>query len=490
MEISLLFPHQLFKSHPATRKGRQVYLYEDPLFFTQYRFHKNKLILHRASMKYAASWLEQQKLEVTYVTCGEAPDLSSLFKQLSGTGVKSIHLADPVDYLLERRLKRFARRHDMELKFYESPMFLLSREEVGEKLGARKDYFMASFYKKQRKGLDLLMDNDEPVGGKWSFDDENRKKLPKDHNPPEIYIPQQNEYVQEAIAYVEEHFSDNPGDTAHFCYPVTYYQAEKWLDDFLENRMGKFGDYEDAMSADHPFLYHSVLTPALNIGLLTPDQVLDTTLEWHRKKKYPLNSLEGFVRQIIGWREFMRGIYQQESVFERTNNHFNHDRKIPSSFWTGETGIPPLDDVIRKVITYGYAHHIERLMLMGNFMLLCEFDPDEVYRWFMELFIDAYDWVMVPNVYGMILYADGGLFTTKPYISGSNYVRKMSSYGKGEWSDIWDGLYWRFLHMHKKELRENGRMNMVMSLLERMEEGKLENHLKTADNYLSKLDGK
>lgn len=487
MECTLLFPHQLFRSHPAAKKDRPVYLYEDPLFFTQYAFHKNKLILHRASLKYTASYLQQQDHDVTYVSCQEKPELSDLFDLLAGNGVSSIHLVRPVDYLLERRLRRCARKHDIALEYYESPMFLLTREEVADKLGEKKNYFMARFYKQQRKDFDLLMDGDEPAGGKWSFDEENRKKLPKQETPPEIYIPQENEYVQEARKYVDAHFADNPGDTDNFIYPVTYYQADKWLENFLEHRMELFGDYEDAMSTEYPFIYHSVLTPALNVGLLTPDQVLDTVMEWHGKKNYPLNCLEGFIRQIIGWREFMRGIYELEGVYERTTNHFGHDRPIPDSFWTGETGIPPIDDVIRKILKYGYAHHIERLMLLGNFMMLCEFDPDEVYRWFMELFIDAYDWVMVPNVYGMILYADGGLITTKPYISGSNYVRKMSTYKKGEWAEIWDGLYWRFLHVHKKELKENGRMNMVMSLLERMNEEKLENHLNTAKAYLAGL---
>ncbi len=487
MDITLIFPHQLFRANPATSQNRKVVLYEDPLFFTQYAFHKKKLILHRASMKYYASYLEQQGYEAEYLSCRQFPSLSEVVKELKNRDVTTIHTTAPTDYMLDRRLNRYTHAQDIELKYYKNPMFLLNENEISDKLGGMKSYFMASFYKKQRRDMDILMEDGEPIGGKWSFDDENRKKLPKQEQPPEIYIPQQNDYVKEAIEYVNNEFPDNPGGTDHFMYPVTFYQADKWLEDFLENRMGKFGDYEDAMSKESPFLYHSVLTPALNIGLLTPKQVLDTTMEWHAKKEFPINSLEGFIRQIIGWREFIRGIYQLEGTFERKENHFGYTRKIPASFWSGDTGIPPIDDVIHKVLEHGYAHHIERLMIVGNFMLLCEFDPDEVHRWFMELFVDAYDWVMVPNVYGMILYADGGLFTTKPYISGSNYVRKMSAYGKGDWSDIWDGLYWRFLHVHREELGQNRRMNMVMSLLDRMSSDKLSKHMENAEKFLEEL---
>ncbi len=487
MEITLLFPHQLFRVNPATAGDRDVFFFEDPLFFTQYRFHKNKLILHRATMKYAASYLEQNDFKTYYLNCQDYPDLSTVFELLKKKSVSHIHTLNPTDYLLSRRLQRLAKKQEIELSLYESPLFLLDEETVSSRMSENRNYLMARFYKKQRQAMNLLMEDDEPAGGKWSFDKENRKKLPEGEDIPDIYIPRENEYVREAREYVEKNFSQNPGDTDHFIFPVTYYQADKWLEDFLENRMLKFGDYEDAISTTHDFQFHSVLTPALNIGLLTPRQVIEKTMEWHRKKDYPINCLEGFIRQIIGWREFMRGIYVMEGVFQRTNNHFGHSRKLPPSFWDGSTGIQPIDDVIQKVLKYGYAHHIERLMILGNFMLLCEFDPDEVYQWFMELFIDAYDWVMVPNVYGMILFADGGLFATKPYISGSNYLRKMSHYKKSEWCDIWDGLYWRFLHVNREEMSRNRRMNMVMSLLDRMDKNTLENHLENADKFLNSM---
>ncbi|MEM9760848.1 MAG: FAD-binding domain-containing protein, partial [Pseudomonadota bacterium] len=236
------------------------------------------------------------------------------------------------------------------------------------------------------------------------------------------------------------------------------------------------------------WLWHGVLTPMLNTGLLTPRQVLERALAHADKADIPLNSVEGFVRQIIGWREFMRATYQDLGVPMRTTNHWEHLRPIPASFYDGSTGIDPIDDVIQRVLETGYCHHIERLMVLGGFMFLCEFDPDRVYRWFMEMFIDSYDWVMVPNVYAMSQHADGGLITTKPYFSGSNYIKKMSDWGRGDWADTWDGLYWRFIWKHRASLGSNPRWAMMCRTVERMDQDKLEAHLAHAERYLAKLD--
>ena len=225
----------------------------------------------------------------------------------------------------------------------------------------------------------------------------------------------------------------------------------------------------------------------LNIGLLEPNQVVSKAISAAAKYNVPLNSLEGFIRQIIGWREFIRIVYEREGSIQRTKNYWGFSRKIPETFWTGDTGILPIDNVIKKVLQTGYCHHIERLMVMGNFMLLCEFDPDEVYRWFMELFIDSYDWVMVPNVYGMTQFADGGLMTTKPYISGSNYLLKMSDYEKGEWTTVWDGLFWRFMHVHRNFFLSNPRLGMLVKTFDKMAEEKQQAHLDKAEKYLNSL---
>jgi deoxyribodipyrimidine photolyase-related protein len=305
---------------------------------------------------------------------------------------------------------------------------------------------------------------------------------------PKVFVLEENEFVAEAKKYVNKFFMNNPGSLDHFSYPINSTDAQKVLDDFLIYRMSNFGAYEDAILKNESILFHSILTPALNIGLLTPTQILQRTLELHEQHNFPLNSLEGFIRQIIGWREFMRLMYDQKGVFLRTNNHFKYSRKIPASFYTGTTGIIPIDQTIKKVLATGYCHHIERLMVLSNFMLLCEFDPEEVYRWFMELFIDAYDWVMVPNVYGMGQYADGGLMTTKPYVSGSSYILKMSDYAKGDWCELWDALYWRFIYIHRESFAKNIRMSMMVSLVNKMDEAKLKKHLRVAEKYLASLE--
>ncbi|MEZ5024079.1 MAG: FAD-binding domain-containing protein [Chitinophagales bacterium] len=226
----------------------------------------------------------------------------------------------------------------------------------------------------------------------------------------------------------------------------------------------------------------------MNVGLLLPIDVLDQALDYAKSNAIAINSTEGFVRQIIGWREFIRGMYECKGNYSRTQNYWGFDRKIPSSFYDGTTGIAPIDATIKKVLATGYCHHIERLMILGNFMLLCEFDPDDVYQWFMELFIDAYDWVMVPNIYGMSQFADGGLFATKPYISGSNYLNKMSDYPKGEWQAVWDGLFWRFMHEHESFFKKNPRTAMLLSTYDKMPEEKKNTHLKNAEQFLKKLD--
>lgn len=230
------------------------------------------------------------------------------------------------------------------------------------------------------------------------------------------------------------------------------------------------------------------MSPLINSGLLTPREVVDEGIKYAGDNQIPLNSLEGFIRQIIGWREFFRGVYEVAGTRERTMNFWKFKRKIPSSFWTGTTGIEPLDIVIRKVLKTGYCNHIERLMVIGNFMLLCEFDPDEVYRWFMELFVDAYDWVMVTNVYGMSQFADGGLIATKPYISGSNYLMKMSDFPKGDWQKTWDALFWRFMDVHRDFFLSNPRLGMLVRTFDKMETTKRFSHLETAEKYLVKLN--
>jgi deoxyribodipyrimidine photolyase-related protein len=329
----------------------------------------------------------------------------------------------------------------------------------------------------------------KPRGGKWTFDTENRKKYPAKKIPPSIQFPDVDTYYEEAKQYVALNFPNNLGSlTEYSLYPSNFENTKAWLHQFFEQRFREFGVYEDAIVAENSILNHSVLTPMMNIGLITPKEIIDACLQYAEENNVPINSTEGFVRQIIGWREFIRGIYESRGSEERTSNFWEFKKKIPVSFYDGTTGIPPIDQTIKKVLKTGYCHHIERLMVLGNFMMLCEFDPDEVYKWFMELFIDAYDWVMVPNVYGMSQFADGGLMATKPYISGSNYLMKMSNYKKGEWQTIWDGLFWRFMHTHRDFFLSNPRLGMLVRMFDKMPIEKQQKHLENGEIYLANFD--
>ena len=484
MKVFIVFPNMLFERLPGELRDTRVILFEDPLFFRQYRFHKKKLMLHRASMKFYEEYLRGLGVSVEYRSTVEYPKLSLLFRSLNAAGVQEVTTYELNDYLLERRLRGYCGQYGMALHTIPSPQFLSSEPEIRELLGEKKHYLMAGFYQKQRKRLDILMSGNEPVGGKWSFDGDNRKKLPNGLVPPAPLRMKSNRFVMEAETYVAANFPSNPGITSGFNYPVTFDEAREVYDDFLMRRSREFGIYEDAIHSSETWLYHSVLTPALNTGLITPEFVVNEILERAPELNIPLNSLEGFIRQITGWREFMRGIYSIKGVEQRNSNFFEHTRAIPDSFYTGTTGIAPVDDSIKKLLNHAYTHHIERLMILGNFMLLSGIEPDGVYQWFMEMYIDSYDWVMVPNVYGMSQYADGGLITTKPYISGSNYILKMSNYTKGNWCPVWDGLYWSFIHRHFDILKQNQRMSMVVNLLQKMDAEKLKGHLEVANRFI------
>jgi len=487
--VTIIFPHQLFQVNPAIGAGVPVYLVEEKLFFTQYSFHKQKLVLHRASMKFYENWLQKTGIDVIYIEAHEPEaDTRKLIASLATKGFTEIRYTDPADDWLEKRITRAGRENTLQLHRFPSPNFINQPADVDEYFRNKKTYFQTDFYIWQRKQRQLLLDGQQkPIGGKWTFDAENRKKFPKQEEVPLIAPARQNRYVEEAKDYVLQRFGENYGGVEPFIYPVTHADADAWLVLFLQERFEKFGVYEDAMVAKESFLYHSVLTPMLNVGLLNPAQIISAAMEAAGQKNIPLNSLEGFLRQVMGWREFIRIVYQRAGSRQRTTNYWGFKRKVPPSFWKGETGIEPVDTVVKRVLATGYCHHIERLMVLGNFMLLCEFDPDDVYRWFMELFIDSYDWVMVPNVYGMTQFADGGLITTKPYISGSNYILKMSDFPKGAWTATWDALFWRFMHIHRDFFLTNPRLGMLVGTFDKMHGEKKAVHLALAENYLNSL---
>jgi deoxyribodipyrimidine photolyase-related protein len=300
--------------------------------------------------------------------------------------------------------------------------------------------------------------------------------------PPKIKHP----IVEEVKKLVDKHFPLHPGETSNYWIPVTRKDSLTWFKQYMKERFDHFGDYQDALDERSPFLYHSLISPLINIGFLTPDEVVEIATE--KVSENNLSNVEGFVRQIIGWREFLRGIYQNFDEREQTSNFFQHQNKLTNHWYQGTTGIPPLDYAIKKAQTWGYCHHIERLMVIGNIMLLLEVHPQEVYRWFMEMFVDSSDWVMGPNVFGMSQFSDGGLFATKPYICSSNYLLKMSHYKKDpEWTEGLDGLYWMFIDKNRKFFEKNPRLGMMVKLLDKMPKEKRVELFKQAEKLKSKI---
>jgi deoxyribodipyrimidine photolyase-related protein len=485
-KITIIFPHQLFANHPALAATGEVYLVEDRRFFSDFRFHKKKLLFHVESMRAYKEELQAAGHRVNYVKRGDAHKDAYLTRLLSKTNFEEICVADPCDHRLIQRLTKLCKQHDKRLHILDSPSFLTSDNILEDFFATHRSFSMSSFYIRQRRSLDILVEDGKPVGGKWSFDPENRKRLPKGLAIPQPEMPA-TKPSSRSVAGIMKGFEKNPGLIDDFAFPVTRPDARKWLKDFAANRLKSFGDYEDSISSGNVFVFHSVLSPLLNVGLLTPNEVLDEVLGAADPTQIPLNSLEGFVRQIIGWREFVRGAYLAIGEKQRKSNFWGCSNKLPRAFYDGTTGIDPLDTIIKRVLHHCYCHHIERLMILGNFMLLCEIHPDEVYRWFMELFIDAYDWVMVPNVYGMSQYADGGLITSKPYISSSNYVRKMSDFGTGPWCEIWDALFWRFVEKNRSVFTENPRMRVMTFQLKRMGRKKVNEYFRAADKFLTQL---
>ena len=494
MQITLIYPHQLFADHPALDQARPVVLIEDPLLFGTdpvwpIQVHWQRLLLHRASITAYAASLREQGFQVLQQRHNAAVDTAAHLQLLFDQGYRSFHLADPVDHQLEQRLRAFSERNGCHVQIVPTPMLLTPVEVADDHFGTGKKPFMARFYEMQRRRLNVLVDADgQPIGGRWSFDADNRKKLPKGIEVPDEPEQIASAGVEAARRELQQEGLSGIGSWDPFVYPVTHGDAQRWLDRFLDERLRQFGAYEDAISTEHRVMWHGVLTPMLNTGLLTPQQVLNRTMERAEAGDIPLNSLEGFVRQIIGWREFMAAMYRRHGVLMRNGNFWGFvDQPIPKAFYTASTGLPPIDDAIRHALSSGYCHHIERLMLLGNVMLLCGFHPTRIYTWFMELFVDAYDWVMVPNVYGMSQFADGGLFTTKPYVSGSNYVRKMSNYRRGDWCDIWDGLFWSFIKSNETFFRSQYRLAMMARNLDRMAPETLDAHQRRAGDFLDGL---
>lgn len=468
-DITLIFPDQLFLKHPGIGSQRPVYLVEEFLFYKVQPFHKQRLVLLRAAMQKYAEMLRRNHREVIYISSRELTHRGCLFDMLGKKQIKNIYLCEFADEWLYQDLMIGTEKYRWSIHFSPSPSFICSNRDLKIFFGDKKHYSMAQFYAHQRKSQNILMEGQRPVGGKYSFDTENRKKIPKNLSIPSTFFPPNDADIKKVLDEIEEEFPQSIGNGVPFLYPTTHQEASTALERFLNEKFALFGAYQDAIDKDESFLFHSVLSSSLNIGLLTPMQVIRAAIRYAEEHSVPINSLEGFIRQIMGWREFVRASYLIKGSFQRSFNFFHHHEKIPQKFWNGSTDILPIDTMVKRVLKTGYCNHIERLMVLGNFLLLTESAPHEIYGWFMGCFVDAFDWVMVPNVYGMSQYADGGEIITKPYISSSNYLLKMSNFPKGDWTEIWDGLFWRFLSKHRELFSTNYRTSNLVQMLSKNE---------------------
>lgn len=471
-EVIVILGNQLVPNHPALRKhpDAMILMCEADDLCRKHFYHTHKLMLLLSSMRSYRDGLDRP---VEYVELEQKSVFKKLIadhlKALGATTVIWMHASDRGP---NRMLEKIAFEISANTIVYPNKQFVTTTQEFGGWLDGQtaKTPLMETFYRWQRKRLKILMDGTKPEGGLWNYDHDNRSALPKSGlEIPPLTTPTKTTHTKAVAELMHEHYADHPGSPDDFWLPTTRSDAKQWLASFIDQRLGKFGAYEDAMRKDEPFLFHSVLSPLINLGLLTPRECVDATLEAYESGVAPLKSIEGFVRQIIGWREFMYGLYWWKSD-EFDGNFFGHQKKLERWWYDGlhETIDlpPPLADSLSRVHSYGYSHHIERLMVFGNWFLLSGYSPDSVYDWFMSMYVDAYEWVMIPNVRGMSQYADGGMLATKPYVSGGNYLQKM-----GRWWDSdkaareseYTTLYWDFIYRNRAKFENNHRMSLIVA---------------------------
>jgi len=491
MKLFFILGNQLFPTKYLDRykKDHLFFMAEDKGLCTYEKHHKQKILLFLSSMRSHADELKKNKFKLSYFKIEDKEFnedyIEKLKKIIKLKKIKEISSFEVEDKFFEKKIGQFFKKEKIKWNVIQSPMFLNSREEFKQYLSKSKKPFMATFYKEVRKKSGILMGSDgNPIGGKWSFDEDNRNKLPKNISIPKFPKINETNHTKKLKPIIEKLFESHPGKTDNFWFATEYNDVIKLLNFFIKEKSNLFGDYEDAVDQKNNILFHSALSPYINLGIITPKLVIKKVLEFHKSKKIRLNSLEGYIRQVIGWREFMRGIYQSYSNEMETGNFFKQNKRMKKSWYEGTTGLPPLDYAIKNALNHGWSHHIERLMILSNIMNLCEIKPTIVYKWFMEMFVDSSDWVMVPNVYGMGLFSDGGIFATKPYICGSSYFMKMMDFKKGDWCNIMDGLYWRFINRNRNFFLKNPRLSMMVRIFDKMKVDRKKMILSAADKFI------
>lgn len=465
--------------------------------------HKQKLVLVLSAMRHFARQLHEQGFRVRYCRLDDADNSGSftteIEKVMARSGCHHCVLTEPGEFRLLQQFRKWHQAHpEYTLEIREDDRFLCTHQDFKGWAEARQQLRMEHFYRWMRRRHNLLMNQGKPVGGSWNLDAENRKPLPAYLEPPAPLRFTPDTITRDVIQLVKVRFPDHFGDLDDFGWAVTRQQAEQVLDHFIRERLPLFGDHQDAMREGDPWLYHSHLSSSINLGLLDPMHAIQQAEQAYHSGKAPLNAVEGFIRQILGWREYVRGLYWLKMPGYRELNYLQAERPLPAFYWDAETGMNCLRQCVLDTRKHAYAHHIQRLMVLGNFALLAGLDPVAVNTWYLLVYVDAYEWVELPNVHGMILFADGGLLASKPYAASGAYINRMSDYCSRCRYDVkkktgpnacpFNYLYWNFLERQSERLSNNPRMALAYRNLARMNDEQRQQIRESSRIFLQQLD--
>lgn len=500
--LILVLGDQLSFDLPTLKEGNRsqdIIVMAEVVSETKYvSHHPKKIILILSAMRKFADALRAQGWRVAYTKLDDPDNTGSIRGELIRRA--SEYQLDRVDYIEpgEWRLIQELADVPLEMHSHEDTRFFATHRDFEDWASGRKSLRMEYFYREMRKKTELLMVGGAPFGGQWNFDHDNRKAPPKEITFPGPMQFRPDPITRDVIDLVKNRFSDHFGDAEPFWFATTHAEAKKAFEYFVTYALPQFGDYQDAMLEQNAFLYHAMIAAYLNIGLLSPKEVCEAAQEANFDEHVPLNSAEGFIRQILGWREYVRGIYYLKGPEYTSSNYLGATRDLPAFFWGAPTKMNCISRTISQTKTEGYAHHIQRLMITGNFAMIAGIDPHLVHEWYLSVYVDAFEWVEAPNTIGMSQFADGGVIASKPYISSDAYINRMSNYcktchygpKKAGQSEIcpFKSLYWDFLNRHKDKFAKNPRMAQMYRTWDRMAPEKQSDLLDAAQVALAKLD--
>ncbi len=465
--------------------------------------HKQRLVLFFSAMRHFRAALRKRRRRVHYVTLDDADNRGSFREEVvrwvERTRAARLIVTEPGEHRVREALRAAAGQCGVPLDIRTDRHFYTDTAQFEDYARGRRELLLENFYRAMRRRHDVLMKGGKPLGGRWNFDAENRSAFGK-AGPGEVRAPRRfrpDRTTRDVMAMVEREFADSPGSTRGFGLPVTRAHAQSLLADFVEHRLPRFGDHQDAMAAGEPFLYHSLLSTSLNLHLLDPRAAVQAAVEAGEAGAAPPNAVEGFVRQVLGWREYVRGVYWSKMPDYAALNALDAQLPMPAFMWSGETDMRCVSESVGQLVAHAYTHHIQRLMVLGLLAMLLGVNPYEVHRWHLSLYADAIDWVSLPNVLGMSQYGDGGIVGTKPYCASGNYINRMSDYcagcrfdpGKSTGDDAcpFTTLYWDFLRRHRKRFAGNPRMGFQIRNLERKSRTELASIRKAADELRDSL---